>query len=835
MPATPDLGEAGGVIRSATLVLLLLPALALAQASAIGTLQPALPPTNAALADEVTAPEVNPAGLQFIGGPMLVYQHQRNLHLDSIVDGLYFGSTFFDVVGFGVGLDWVRGPYVGPVRTGYRKTSYTFSIGGQWLSAGTSFNVFTPDVAGVPGPNTWDLGLASRPTRWLALGASVKDIGDEARARTWELAFGVRPWGDWLTLGANWQFPGFGTLDQSRLGAVVQLEVVRGVVLGSSVTKSWREPNDPWFWQVSLTLNTAHVGLGYTLGGGPNGTDNLVSARLSASRYRSLELFGGYVGEIDLAGALSGGGSALWLLGIQGEEPYVKLLRRLRGARQDRTLAGLVVKIDRLPIGLAEAEELRNELLLLRRAGKRVAAMLLSGGDKEYLVATGADRIWVAPQSFLDINGLSSNVIFLGDTMQKLGIHWDVARVGAYKNAPDQLTRASMSREQRESLDAFLDVESRRYETLVTESRGIPAEQFRKVLEEGLLPTALAVRERLADAVVDPTQLDRAAATLVADARWSGPYRPPSPERRWGEPRRIAVVSILGTITGGPSRSDPLGFSRSAGSDTIERVLRDAESDPRVAAIVVRVDSGGGDGLASDIMYRAVLRARTRKPVIATMGDTAASGGYYAAMGADWVLAQPTTLTGSIGVFVLKPALEGLGKKLGINVETLKRGPSAEILGLYRPWTPAEQAAAQRWVDGFYAQFVDDVAQSRRMQPAQVDALARGRIWSGEDAKARGLVDSLGGFPEAVAEARRRAGVPQDEELLLVTYGAPTGLLGALGGENGVLTTLGLEGSPAGAPQAEALQRLATQIGVPSLFLLEPGLKAALPFELRLQ
>ena len=166
VPAPPDLGEAGGVTRSTALVVLLLSTLAHAQASAIGTLQPTLPPTNAALADEVTAPEVNPAGLQFIGGPMLIYQHQRNLNLDSIVDGLYFGSTFFDVVGFGVGLDWVRGPYVGPVRTGYRKSSYTFSVGGQWLSAGTSFNVYTPDAAGVPGPNTWDLGLASRPTRW---------------------------------------------------------------------------------------------------------------------------------------------------------------------------------------------------------------------------------------------------------------------------------------------------------------------------------------------------------------------------------------------------------------------------------------------------------------------------------------------------------------------------------------------------------------------------------------------------------------------------------------------------------------------------------------------
>lgn len=830
----PHLGEAVGVTRSVVALLLLLPALAFAQASAIGELRPTLPPTNAALADEVTAPEVNPAGLQFIGGPMLVYQHERNLHLDSIVDGLYFGSTFFDWVGLGVGLDWVRGPYAGAERTGYRKTSYTFSVGGQWLSAGTSFNVYTPNLGLAPGPNTWDLGLASRPARFLSLGLALKDIGDEARARTWELAFGLRPWGDWLTLGASWQFPGFGTLDQSRVGAVVQAEVVRGVVLGTSVTKSWRETGEPWFWQVSLTLDTAHLGATYALGGGPGGTDHLVQARLSAARYRGLEVFGRTVGLIDLDTALRQGGSALGLFGIRDEDPYLRLLRRLRRAAEDRTLGGLVVKIERLPVGLAEAEELRAELVRIRKAGKKVAAVLLSGGDKEYLVATGADRIWVSPQSFLDVNGLTASAIFLGDTMQKLGIKWDVARVGPYKDAPDALTRASLSREARESLDTFLDSEMRRYEGLVSEARGVSTERFRKVLEEGLLPPRLAVREKLADDVVDPAQLDRAGTALVPDGRWIGTYWPPSPERRWGEPRRIAVVPVMGVITGGRSRSDPLGFSRSAGSETIERALRDAENDPRVAAIVVRVDSGGGDGLASDVIYRSVLRARARKPVVATMGSAAASGGYYAAMGADWVLAEPTTLTGSIGVFVLKPGFEGLGKKLGINVETLKRGPLSDILGLYRPWTPAEQAAAQRWVDAFYEDFVNEVARSRKMERPRVDAVARGRVWSGEDALSRGLVDALGGMPEAIAEARRRAGVPEGEDLQLVTYGGPVGLFGALAGENGVFTQLGV-GVEREASEPDALQRLAREVGIPSLFVLEPGLKAALPFEVQLQ
>src|SRR5262249_39153787 len=155
-----------------------------------------------------------------------------------------------------------------------------------------------------------------RPSRFLALGLALKDIGDEAHTRTWEVAFGLRPWGDWLTLGANWQFPGFNSLDRSRVGGVVQAEVVRGVVLGTSVTKSWREAGARGFWQVRVPRDPAPAGATYALGGGPNGTDHLIQARLSASRYRGLEPFGNRVGQIDLDTALRESGSALGLFGI---------------------------------------------------------------------------------------------------------------------------------------------------------------------------------------------------------------------------------------------------------------------------------------------------------------------------------------------------------------------------------------------------------------------------------------------------------------------------------------------------------------------------------------
>ena len=325
-------------------------------------------------------------------------------------------------------------------------------------------------------------------------------------------------------------------------------------------------------------------------------------------------------------------------------------------------------------------------------------------------------------------------------------------------------------------------------------------------------------------------QLDEELKRLVPERSFGGDYQLFERQKQsWGSPRKVAVIPVVGTIASGKSREDPLGFAEVAGAETVVRAIRSAQEDPDVAAIVLRVDSGGGDGLASDLMYRAVLEAKKKKPVIASMGDVAASGGYYAAMGAQRIFANPTTITGSIGVFMMKPAVAGLGEKLGVYTETLKRGELSNLMSTWTPWNDQERAAAQKWVDSFYDDFIGGVATSRHLPKERVDQIARGRVWAGATAKELGLVDELGTLQDAVDYARRQAGIPDAEPYELDIEGRASGLLSgvnvqALAGSAGGLSAL--------SPEQKLLLK---SLGLPPAVVLEPGAKAMMPFTLEVR
>jgi protease-4 len=777
---------------------------------------------------------VNPAGLLFLGGPGFNYIHERSISRGQVLDGVYLGSSFFDAFALGLTLEWMRGTTI----PNYRHTEWTFALGGELASLGTSLNIYdSSQSVGLNHQTSWDLGLTLRPCRQASLGVSILNVEQPTQLgvtlpRKFDFGLALRPlWmaPERLTVGVDYLFNSLAGAGAGALQVMAKGEVLRGVSLSGGLSYSFAAAHDLLF-QLALTLDTPHVGLTYAVGFAPGGTDHVIDVRLSRAKYSGIAPFGGTYAVFDVDKELGEGGGALALLGATEENPYLRFSRKLARAARDPDLRTVVLKLDGASLGLGKAADLRRTVLDLRQRGKRVTALLYNVGDAEYFLASAADQIVAVPQAMLFLNGFEADLTFLGDTMSKLGVHWDVVRVGKYKNAPDALTRSSASPEQKEATSGVLATADRAYQAAVTGSRGLTPESFRESLALGILTPERAKERGLIDQVLTQREVEKALSEARPHAFEENDFEP---NREWGQRRRIAVVPVMGDIATGKSRQEGLGAITVAGAESVVRALREAEEDSRVVAIVLRVDSGGGDAMASDQIYRAVMAAKAKKPVIASMGDTAASGGYYVAMGADTIYALPTTVTGSIGVFVLKPAFQELAQKLGVHQEFLSTAPMSGLFNLYRPWTADERKAVQVWVDSFYDTFISLVAERRGLSKERVDAIARGRVWSGEDAQARGLVDAMGGLGEALAEARRRAHVGEHEALDTATYSGGEGFFEA--NISGDRAGFNLRLSRARSPAEEALEALAKRLGVGSTWLLEPGLKARMPFELHVQ
>jgi protease-4 len=797
-----------------------------------------LPPTSAAIISDATSTAVNPAGLTFSGSPQLFYLHERSINRGQVIDGLYLGSSLFRFLGVGASIEWVRSD----LGLDYRKTAYGASLGSNGLSLGFAYNVFSSaESTDLDALSSWDIGAITRPSRYFSLAAVVKNVDSPSRGtidlqRTWDFALGLRPAGERYTLGVDYLLPEVGGAGAGRFNYTAQAEVVSGVILSAGVSHGLRS-GDPLLFQFAATLNGGNFGVTYAGGGGAGASDHVVAVRLSRQNYRAIDLIPDKVAMFDMDDLLSERGNALMsVLGLPEDDPYLKLTKLLDTAARDANLKAVVLKVATFEGGMGKAEELRQAVLRLQAAGKKVIALVLSADDAEYHFISSADRIYAVPEAMLMIDGFIATPTFLGGTMEKLGVTWDVARSGPYKNAPDQLTRTGLSPEHRESIEAYLDTDQKVFEAAVAKGRGMSVEQVRAAVNEGLKTPARAKKLGLIDEVLSPDQLGEKLVELAPGARFDPQYRPQLVrEDRWGGRRRIAVVPVIGNISGGKSREDPLGVSKIAGAETVIRAIAQARADPSVAAIVIRVDSGGGDGLASDLMYRAVLEAKKEKPVVASMGDVAASGGYYAAMGTQEIFAEPTTITGSIGVFFIKPAVQGLAQKLGVNQEAIRRGTLAGTTNLFSPWTDAERASVQGWVNAFYEDFIQEVAKSRNMTRDQVHAVAQGRVWSGEDAKARGLVDTMGGLLEAIDAARRRAGIPENEDIEILLLGEPRSILASAAGEEGVFADLlarAMEPTANASALPPTLKQVALELGADRLLTTPTGLMTMMEYSL---
>ena len=500
--------------------------------------------------------------------------------------------------------------------------------------------------------------------------------------------------------------------------------------------------------------------------------------------------------------------------------PTLERLRtRLDLIRGDGRPRGVVLRIKNLEAGWAAIEELRGELLAFRERGKRVVAYLGDPVDtRSYYLACAADEIFATPLTDLNVTGLRARVDFIKDALDNFGVEVEVVAVSPYKSAGERFVRDDFSEESREQVGRLLD---RRYEEVlraISQSRGISSQEAQRKVD--LAP--YGPREALSAGLVDgvlyedelPPRLEsgnrsgRLAEWDVARRSLRVPYRGRSR-------RKVALVSLTGTISRGRSRKLPVPLpfvgGEQAGSESVVAALRLAEKGRGISAVLLHVDSPGGDALASDLIWREVERTNAKKPVVVLMGNAAASGGYYVSAPASHVVARGGTVTGSIGVLTIRPVANGLYEKLGINPVALDRGAHAGLLDPTRRPDDEERRVVEGQIKRVYGEFKDRVVRGRGIDAVDLERIAGGRVWTGTEALELGLVDQLGGFREALEKARELGGVERDVPEVLVKINPPRGgrptpgepaqaILGAIGETWKALSELGAGGVRTHAP-----------------------------------
>ncbi len=441
------------------------------------------------------------------------------------------------------------------------------------------------------------------------------------------------------------------------------------------------------------------------------------------------------------------------------------LLLQLEKAAADARITAVLLHIRALDIGYARIQELRDAIMRVRRAGTAVIALLdlaTLNATRELYLASSADKIYLIPGFLGPFAGIAGQYLHLGGFFEKLGVQIEYERVGDYKSAPEMFTARELSEPAREIFNQLLDGLFAQIVTGIAAGRGLEATRVRELVEEAPSTTNEYRAAGLADGVADLKQiLEREGLGEANEVRWDAYVRVDPRDLGLRTGPRIALIFGDGTITqaGGGGSPRARGFA----ADRISEALEQAAEDEDIMAVVVRINSGGGSALASDQLWRVVRRVRQEKPVVISMADAAASGGYYVASAANAILAEPATLTGSIGIFFLRPALSGLFRKLDIGSEVLARGSYAEVAVGDKPFTAEQRERTRSFVRALYQEFLERVAAGRGVSTEAVDRLGQGRVWLGESALAHGLVDELGGLYAAVQRAKQEAGL--DPEL----------------------------------------------------------------------
>jgi len=446
----------------------------------------------------------------------------------------------------------------------------------------------------------------------------------------------------------------------------------------------------------------------------------------------------------------------------------------LKKAAADPHIKAVVLEPEGISAGWAKLEELRLDLQQFRKSGKPVYAYLRTPGTREYYLTAAADRVYLGPADQMYVKGLRAEILYFKKTLDKLGVSVEVEHAGKYKDFGDMFTRSDMSPETREVMTSVVDDLYGNLVNRIAAGRKKTPEQVRALIDQGPFTASQALKAGLVDALRFEDQMwgelkDRLNSGDLMKVALDKYVKVPLESVGLEGKSRVALVIGEGDIVRG-NPSDDGSAENSLTSYGFVKILRQVAGDSLIKAVVVRIDSPGGEVAASDEIWREMNLLSHKKPTVISMSDVAASGGYYMAMTGDSIVAYPGTLTGSIGVVFGKPNLHGLYDKLGVTKDAIQRGNHAGIDSDYRPLAPDERTMLRAGVDESYRSFVDKVAEARHRKFEQIEPLAQGRVWMGDQAQSNGLVDEVGGLESALDLVKKKAKIPAAERVTLVTY-----------------------------------------------------------------
>ncbi|MFN2578925.1 MAG: signal peptide peptidase SppA [Pyrinomonadaceae bacterium] len=456
------------------------------------------------------------------------------------------------------------------------------------------------------------------------------------------------------------------------------------------------------------------------------------------------------------------------------------LLVQFRKAKVDKRITAVMLDIDMSEAGWAKSEEIRSAIADFRSSGKPVYAYMETGLNKDYYIATACDKIFVPPPGELFTIGLAADVTFFRGSLDKLGVYPDVYQIGKYKSAGDMFTQKEMTDAHREYINSLLDDLFGRYVDGIAKARSKSVDEVKTLIDNAPYNAAQAKDAGLIDGALYHDEVEKELKKRLGYkdsdelhiARGSD-YKQVSQESLGlNKGEKIAVVYAAGDIISGKSSFGGNG-EETIGSDSLVRTINQARDDKAIKAIVLRIDSPGGSGLASDIIWRAVEAAKARKPIVVSMGDVAASGGYYIACNANKIVAEPSTITGSIGVVGGKPVIKGFYDWIGVTNEYVLRGQNAGMFRESEKFNDGERAKFQEFLRNTYDDFITKVGKGRNKDKGYIDSIGQGRVWTGSQGKEKGLVDEYGGLDKAIEVAKQLANIPADRSIQRVILPQP--------------------------------------------------------------